>query len=287
MIANSTKFVRPTFRESDHSYWCEGERYSGVTTFIGFFKNAFDAEYWSLYKAYERLYIQERGQESFNDLKRSVGWKNLVNHFESRIRNKAIVLEVQQQILKEWEKTKDAALEKGKAVHKIKEDYVLSKKVHVVKETKTHTDIAFTGKTTADLQVQGVNNLFSLPDGIYTELLIWNNSFKIAGQADKVIIETLGQSRFVDVHDYKTNKELPKESFNDPVTGYRMMKPPLQDLMDCTFIHYELQISFYMFMLEAFGFIPRAGTIEHTTDGGKIHHTRYLKTHVEKALLSK
>ncbi len=103
-----------------------------------------------------------------------------------------------------------------------------------------------------------------LPNGVYTEMLLWNHYFEIAGQADKVTIE----DGYFDIDDYKTNKKIDMSSFKDWKTGrYKMMKYPVSHLMDCNFQHYEIQISIYAFMLEEMGLKPRNLMFHHHPPG--------------------
>lgn len=106
-------------------------------------------------------------------------------------------------------------------------------------------------------------NLYELPDGSYPEFPIWNDGYKIAGRPDKFIIETVGQDRFIDIYDYKTNGKIDKVSFQDRNGSYKMMLPPVQHLMNAKWQEYAIQLSMYMYILEAAGFIPRSMQLIH------------------------
>ena len=60
------------------------------------------------------------------------------------------------------------------------------------------------------------------------------------------------------------------------------MKPPVNHLMDCNYIHYELQISMYAWMLQQFGFVPRNLAFHHL--GEKIE-LEYRKFEVERIVV--
>ncbi len=96
-----------------------------------------------------------------------------------------------------------------------------------------------------------------LEDGFYPELIIYDEATGICGTADRIFIKTIFGERFVDVDDYKTNAVIDKKSFYIRGKGYKMMKPPLEHLMDCKHIRYQLQVSIYAYMLEKMGFIVR------------------------------
>jgi hypothetical protein len=80
-----------------------------------------------------------------------------------------------------------------------------------------------------------------LDDGIYPEHLIHSELYGVAGQSDLVYVA----DGYVDIDDYKTNKEIVENSFGFPHNP-RMMLPPVNNLMDCNYWHYALQLSIYM-----------------------------------------
>ena len=80
-----------------------------------------------------------------------------------------------------------------------------------------------------------------LEDGIYPEHLIYNEKLGIAGQSDLIYVA----DRYIDIDDYKTNKEIVENSFGFPHNS-KMMLSPVNNLMDCNYWHYALQLSIYM-----------------------------------------
>jgi hypothetical protein len=80
-----------------------------------------------------------------------------------------------------------------------------------------------------------------LEDGIYPEHLIYNEKIGVAGQSDLVYVA----DGYVDIDDYKTNKEIVENSYGFPHSP-RMMLEPVNNLMDCNYWHYTLQLSTYM-----------------------------------------
>lgn len=124
----------------------------------------------------------------------------------------------------------------------------------------------------------------NLEDGNYPELLLWNEEFKVAGQADLVVLETKGLKTYVDIIDYKTNKKIELNSYKNFKTGHQMMQGPLKHLQCCNFNHYNLQLSLYAWMMEQHGFIPRNLIIEHyplrtpvnllTGEGGEVDYNQ-------------
>lgn len=86
-----------------------------------------------------------------------------------------------------------------------------------------------------------------LQEGVYPELLVYSNSYKICGQADLVAIVN-GK---IHILDYKTNKSIDKSSYVDRRTGKsKRLLPPLSHLDDCNYNHYNLQLSIYAYMIK-------------------------------------
>jgi hypothetical protein len=85
----------------------------------------------------------------------------------------------------------------------------------------------------------------TLTPGIYPEHMIFLKSSRICGQADR--IEVIGDT--INIYDYKTNKEIKKESYKGRNGDAKKLESPLNHLDDCNYNHYALQLSFYMFMM--------------------------------------
>ena len=88
-------------------------------------------------------------------------------------------------------------------------------------------------------------------DGVYPELLMHRISedgkLRVAGQADLIIIENGN----IHIIDYKTNAKIDKSSYYNPATKQKqMMQYPVNNLQDCNYYHYNLQLSLYAWMLK-------------------------------------
>ena len=84
---------------------------------------------------------------------------------------------------------------------------------------------------------------------VFPEMLIsmkTESGVRIAGQVDLC----LKNKNTIQVLDYKTNKSIDFQSYKDPYGKYQMMKYPLNELMDCNAIHYQLQTSIYTWILK-------------------------------------
>jgi ATP-dependent exoDNAse (exonuclease V) beta subunit len=84
-----------------------------------------------------------------------------------------------------------------------------------------------------------------LDPGIYPEHMVYLKSASICGQAD--LVEVVNNK--VHIIDYKTNKEIKKESYKNWEGISDKMAPPVSNLDDCNFSHYSLQLSIYMYIV--------------------------------------
>ncbi len=80
----------------------------------------------------------------------------------------------------------------------------------------------------------------------YPEVKIFSKELKIAGTIDVLAHDTKNNT-FI-IIDWKTSKSVSKTSFG----GKMGIHPITSHLMDCKFVHYSLQLSFYRYLLEKF-----------------------------------
>ena len=128
-----------------------------------------------------------------------------------------------------------------------------------------------------------------LESAVYPEYLISRVSedghIRLAGQIDLLVKD----GNDIYIIDYKTNKELKMKSGYDPAAKkYAMMKFPLNNLMDCNFMHYTLQLSTYAWMIKKnnpqFN-IKKLILVYFDHDGNvSTHEVEYLKNEVERML---
>lgn len=225
-----------TFLEGPHVYLNEkNQRYLSVTQLIDKFKNKFDPHSQALAsianpnsKYYGRTYEEVRA---------------------------------------EWDKAGEDARVRGTAFHKGKEDHH-NDQAKQVRELGMHGFIPNPAMIIPEEDSNVMTDYIELPDGVYSELILWSHEYKLAGIADKIIID----GDYFDVEDYKTNKEIKTTSYYKRGEGYQMLQFPLNHIMDCSFYHYELQLGIYAYMFaQLSGKKPRKLTIlHHPTVNGKI-----------------
>ena len=84
-----------------------------------------------------------------------------------------------------------------------------------------------------------------LEPGVYPEHMVYLRSAGICGQSD--LVEVVNGK--VNIIDYKTNKEIKKESYVNWEGISDKMAHPVNNLDDCNFYHYALQLSIYMYII--------------------------------------
>lgn len=268
------------YNDENHTYWNENdnEKYISVTTLIGRFENEFDEAFWSSYKALERLIpadawkIEKKSLLNTHRIDKEL--LNLYNITDLEF-NKA-----QQDILDEWDKTNRESCERGTKIHAQLENsmYKMGANVTLKKFGVGGKFVCEKGRTELDLE-----------NGVYPEYLISRESpdgvLRIAGQIDLLV----KQGNEITIMDWKTNKEIKQKSFFDSKAKKTVkMKYPLNNIEDCNYYHYTLQLSTYAWMLQKLNpnFIIKDLIMVHFdhNDNQTVYHLDYLKEDVEKML---
>nr|DAM35153.1 MAG TPA: Exonuclease V [Bacteriophage sp.] len=269
------------FSEAVHEYWNvdDNEKYISVTTLIHRFTQPFDKEFWSAYKALEKLIPKENW---------GIEKKSLLNtkRFNKEILDVYNISEddfnrEQQGILDEWDRKNKEACERG---------------------TKIHADIEnsfYKNPKNISLKKFGIGGKFEckkdytdldLEYGVYPEYLVYRESddkvLRIAGQVDLII----KSGNEISIIDHKTNGKIDvKSGFDSNTRSSVKMKYPLNTLDDCNYNHYALQLSTYAWMLQKINpnFIIKDLIINHYDHDGNntLYRCDYLKKEVERMLL--
>ena len=268
------------FREDDHVYEnLENPEivYTSVTTLIGKYELPYDKEFWSKYKALEKLLTKEE-------------WKNIkpsllkTEKFDDEILTSYNISEKdfnkeRQNILDEWQLKNKTACERGTKIHSKMENSLYEK------DEISFKKYGIGGKFICKKDYSDLD----LEYGVYPEYLIYYDNPKIdlhiAGQIDLLI----KNGNDIIIGDYKTNEKLDFKSFFNPYNRKKkLMKFPLSSLEDCNFNHYQLQLSTYAWMIQKLNpkfNIQRLFIVHFEHNGNsKIYEVQYLKDEVEKML---
>jgi len=148
--------------------------------------------------------------------------------------------------LKEW---KEAA-EHGTRLHYLMEQYILEQdnkpnELHNIdelcKEVRDYNKFE-QGIKWLDSYLEAIK---PLEPSFYPEDIVYNEEFGIAGQIDLLVTYFKDGKEYFDIVDFKTNKEIKQK-------GYKGQKaaPPINELEDCNYNKYMLQLSLYAYMYE-------------------------------------
>lgn len=230
------------FNDEQHLYFNKTtyETYTSVTQILNQYSQEFDSAFWSSYKALEKIL----SPEVWSAVKKSLlATKKIHPKLITKLKiDEELFKQTQAEILAEYDRKREEACSHGTEVHLRKE-------------------LAMYGKNKYDFRQYGFkdlcgefeciqnHNILDLDRGVYPEFLISADfdGLMLVGQADIII----SNGNDIYVGDYKTNKKIDSKSYYDPRTKkYVMMKPPLSHLMDCSLVHYQLQLSCYARMLQ-------------------------------------
>lgn len=268
------------FENESHTYWNveDNKQYISVTTLIHRYTQEFDKNFWSAYKALEKLLSKESW---------AIEKKSLLNtkKFNKEILDIYNISELdfnkaQQGILDAWDEENRKSCERGTKIHSDIENsfYVHPKDISLQK-------FGLGGK----FECKKDYSELDLEYGVYPEYLISIESkdkvLRLAGQIDLII----KQGNEITVVDHKSNKKIDlKSGFDTNTKASAKMKYPLNNLMDCNFYHYSLQLSTYAWMLQKLHpeFVIKDLILNHYDHNGKntLYHCDYLKDDVERML---
>ena len=258
------------------------EKCVSVTTLISMYHEEFNEEFWTLYKALEALldaetwyFVKQKLLANKNaDIK-------FVNKLNLDLAENEIVTK-QNEIKEEYRIKRETACERGTTIHAKFENSFYNQKQF---DFKNYGFEEISGDYTCNKDYY----VLDLNKGVYPEFLIACTSqdgfLRLAGQIDLLIVN----GNDVYIVDFKSNKEIKKTSFYDKKKKSNvMMKFPVNNLQDCNFNHYQLQLSTYAYMLQTLR--PELNIkklilyhIDH--DGNEtLHECEYLKEDVIRML---
>lgn len=231
------------FKENGHVYFDldnPSNTYISVTTLIERFVQPFNKEFWSMYKALERLVPKEDWKTVSKPLRDTMKIPDdIYNMYDF---TKEDVLKEQQNILDEWQAANEESCTRGTAIHAELENsfYKMGNNCSLKKFGIGGKFICEKGRTSLDLE-----------DGVYPEYLISRASkdgiLRIAGQIDLLV----KKGSHYTIIDHKTNKKIEQKGFyNSKTRGTSKMKYPLNNLEDANYWHYNLQLSTYAWMIQ-------------------------------------
>lgn len=140
----------------------------------------------------------------------------------------------QKDVLDQWDKKAQAAINHGNQIHNALERY-------------EKTTVILPEDISLKPMILSVASEYSHYYRIYQEQVLFDKEAKIAGTSDKVLqISSSSKSAF-DIDDYKTNLSKGIQFYSD---YNKYLLGPLSHLQDCNYNKYSIQLSIYAYMLE-------------------------------------
>ncbi len=269
------------FQEEGHKYFNLKDasiRYVSVTTMIEEFAQPFDKNFWSAYKALEKLLDADAWKlEKKSLLATKVFDESLLelHNIDLNLFNKT-----QQDILDAWDAENRRSCERGTKIHADLENSFYTKKKDI-----NLSKYEIGGK----FECQKDRTELDLENAVYPEYLIhWDSPsghLHIAGQIDLLV----KKGNTFCIGDWKTNKKIETKSFyNSKTKSSVKMKFPLNNLDDTNYWHYCLQLSTYAYIIESYNpdFSIEDLVLVHFDheDNMTVYHLPYLKKEVERML---
>jgi hypothetical protein len=274
------------FYEKDHSYWHGDTRLTSGTSFISMYDEPFNRDYWLKRGALKKLIGEKNLREikkEWQALGRSVYSDAYINHLLHMCDVEKFV-DVCKEISKEWDDNTEAACTKGTAYHLAKEKASYKRGYEVNPYDGQKYEVYQKPKCPIGDNCSLSDNLYTLPDGFYPELLVFSLHYcdkpiMLCGQSDKVFIGTDEKGRYVDIGDYKSNSKIKNFAFKNEDTGRpTTFKHPISHLHSHHVNKYGLQVSLYGWMLEQHGYRVRHTGFTHINE---LIRTPYMKKEIE------
>ena len=158
--------------------------------------------------------------------------KNFYKPFDAN--NKSLELSIrnktsQEEILKSWEEVGEVAKMKGNKAHLFGELFPFNRELR----PQSNYDIAI---------MKFWNELPPYIIPVLTEARMYHKEKMYAGTADVILYNTLS-GKYI-IGDYKTNRDLFKNYMGEK------MYAPFQNLLNCPYNQYQLQLSYYQILLQ-------------------------------------
>jgi ATP-dependent exoDNAse (exonuclease V) beta subunit len=218
-ILNKLKYFNDDnfkFDPEPHIYTYKNDEYISCTTFLKQFTEEFDSKYWSQKKASERgIKVEE--------------------------------------IIAEWDQTRDRACELGTTVHDWIEHFYMINKTELTADNEANSRIEKFNKI--------YESRLSKLTPIASEVRMFSKKWKLAGTFDQLYY----YDGDIIIGDWKTNKKLT----TDKDYAFNKLKYPFQSLKNNDINKYSIQISIYRLMLEEVGINVSYGFICHIPPGEK------------------
>lgn len=229
------------YNDHSHRYWNinTGEFYTSSTTHVAKYKQKFDSELVSSYKAIEKLYPDYFSNMKSNNFKMNDLTNHFITSFSTPEMKKNMLFEASN-IRNEWKQKGESSAKRGTAEHLLREQQLKNNKTIFLYDTYICQGKQYHYINDDVINsIQNRNHRYAI---CFPELLLYSDKLKLAGQTDLLCLDF--ELNSIDVYDYKTNNSIEVDN------KYKKMLHPFSSLDDCSLNHYSLQLSLYAFMFK-------------------------------------
>jgi hypothetical protein len=152
----------------------------------------------------------------------------------------------QKEIKDRWQHISKVASHKGKNVHELAENYIISGKVPKILDEEEEKYF-FRVKQKIDRMLQEY-------ELVSAERILFSKKLGIAGTADLIMRGKNDNSLYI--FDWKTSNSI---AFTNP---QQRAYPPIENLDDCNFNHYSVQLNIYKRLIEEEDYYPEYNSIK-------------------------
>jgi len=223
-----------------HSYDFDGEKLLAFSHLIDKYKN-FDKEYFALYKAlqyhcptlkYYNIKHTSRSKEALLDIA-----------YKEKIEEK-ILLETAKTIENHWHAYGKLSAESGTHFDLMSKQRSIRRKEEPCIVNGRYYPVIECNSLNPDYIRSTIPDYYNLKPGAYPDFMIYNLKHKVAGTLDWLY---MNEDKTFIIKDLKRIKQY-------TTAGSTTMKHPLTDFKDSKASHCKLQLWFYAYLLECFGY---------------------------------
>lgn len=239
------KPIAVTFNEEKHKYYIDGiEMRRSVTQLVHTYFNEFDSH---------KVAARMLAKDEFRTASKYANYRAIVQDVDVRSE------EARNLIIKEWDRVRDEAAAAGTAMHKSIETYYESARLG--RQTRPRLapglEVAWHGRGWRPEPMTKEFQMFLEFDALTRKLgylpyrseqTVFDRGLSLAGSVDMLYIHRDHLTTYptkVWMVDWKRSKEIKMTGF-----GGAVGKWPFEDLPDCNFRHYSLQLNLYKYLLE-------------------------------------
>lgn len=243
------KFKDCTFVDTNHKYFDENDKeFTSVTTLIKKYQEPFRKDYWATFKA-----LQACGHTVKSDFSKDVKKDHIKINNDSFLYNELVgdlslfQTKTPSSIQEDWNYLAEIGTTRGTIIHNYLENKWKRKVFpHGIDLSFIKDKVERYNFDASLVHLRDMSDCFILDHPqllpVSLEQIVYDKEAMIAGQIDGIFYDL--STGLLHLYDYKTDKKF------DRVSPFGQFLRPLDDMDDCAFNKYSLQVSIYRYILE-------------------------------------